>query len=242
MARKKFEPVTREEIMTRLEKGPAQFFEFAKTRRHGTVSRTVAAQLCAELEAEGAISHVYIGHYRYFILNTEASRFQAIRQQIEENSRIDRESGCTIWTGYSDPIRGPVMRQNIIGSAATNVRRWLWEQKHGDLKTEVLLKMKCTCDDGCIDVRHMVTTNRSENQKGKPKSIQQRMRLSKSISLAKAGAYGHVEMIRSSDKSNQELAQELGMTPSNVSSIRLGKTFKFRPQHGGLSLVGLGAR
>jgi hypothetical protein len=235
---KPYPPVTREEIIARLDKGPTQFLEFAKTKKHGSVSRTVAAELCKALEQAGAIRLVYIGHYKYFILDTEQGRSQAIRQQIEENSRIDPVTGCTIWTSYSDPLRGPVMRQNIIGAYPLNVRRWLWEQKHGPLETLDLVKMKCTCEHGCVDVGHMLKTDRSAIQRGKKKSMQQRIRLSKSISMARAGAYQHVEMIRASEKTNAELAKELGMTASNVSMIRRGDTFKHHPASaGGLSLM-----
>lgn len=241
MASKRSIP-TKQSILERLGKGPAQFFELAGfTQRHKNPSRTAARAACDALTAEGSALLIYIGAFQYYILNTEAAKRQAILQQIEESSRHDPATGCTIWTGYCDQYRGPTMRQALVSKVAgVNVRRWLFQDFSGrelEGNTESI-KMKARCDEDCINPEHMVRKSRSAILKGIPKPESVKIAMQATMRKRWGKRADSVEIIRSSDKSNAQLAQELDMTPSNVWSIRARRTYRLERN----PFSGLGAR
>jgi hypothetical protein len=233
---------TKQSILERLGKSPAQFFELSGfTRRHNNPSRTAARAACDALKAEGLVMLIYIGEFQYYILNTEAAKRQAILQQIEESSRHDAATGCTIWAGYCDQYRGPTMRQALVSKVAgVNVRRWLFQDFTGralEGNTESI-KMKARCDEDCINPEHMVRKSRSALLKGIPKPESVKIAMQAAMRKKWGKRSDAVEIIRSSDKSNAQLAQELDMTPSNVWSIRARRTYKLERN----PFSGLGAR
>lgn len=232
---------TREAILQRLAKGPTQFNEFAVSRNHRSKSRLAARKIVDQLKAEGLAMQIYIGAFQYWILSTEESKLQAVRQQIEESSRHDPASGCTIWTGYSDKDRGPVMRQALVGSGTgVNVRRWLfsdWTGRELD-GTKESIKMSASCEEGCIDPAHMKRVTRSQILKGIKKPMAVRLALQARMKARWGKNPDAVAAIRASDKSSPELAKEFDMSPSNVWSIRSGRTYKLEAN----PFSGLGAR
>ena len=236
----KIKPFTRAQILKRIAQGPTQFSELAQTRRNGSDARIKARKHCDKLVADGVILLTHIGLYRYYILNTEEAKKAAIRQQIEENSREDKESGCLIWTGYVDPLRGPVMRQGLADpTKALNVRRWLFTELIGrELKgVEESIKMKARCDADCVREDHMVRKTRSQLLKGIPKPFTMKLAMQAAMKRRWGKNPDAAEIIRSSDKTNTELAKELDMSASNVWAIRARRTHKLQQS----PFAGLGA-
>lgn len=232
---------TRAQILARINAGPAQFSILAGSNRHNNPARLAARKHCDKLVADGLILLVYIGQFRYYIANTEDAKKQAIRQQIEENSRHDPETGCTVWTGYVDDMRGPVMRQKLADpNSAVNVRRWLFTQLIGrDMKgVEESVKMKARCDVDCIDPDHMVRKTRSQLLKGIKKPMHVKLAMQAAMKKKWGKNPDAAEIIRASDKTNTELAEELDMTRSNVWAIRAGRTHSLQQS----PFAGLGAR
>ena len=242
MTRMKRPIPTRETVLDRLGKGPTQFMELAEgTRRHNNPSRAAARRICDALVAEGLAMFIYIGEFQYYILNTEAAKRQAIMQQIEENSRYDAATGCTIWTGYCEEYRGPTMRQSLVSrTGGVNVRRWLFQDFTGRELDGVSesVKMKSRCDEDCIDPKHMVRKSRSSLLKGIPKPESMKIAMQATMRKRWNKHPDAVAIIRSSSKSDAELAVELDMTPSNVWNIRTFKTYKLERS----PFSGLGAR
>jgi hypothetical protein len=237
----KIKPFTRAQILKRIKQGPTQFSELAQTRRNGSNARIKAREHCDKLVADGAILAIYIGRHPYYIANTEEAKRQAIRQQIEENSRIDKQTGCTVWVGYIDELRGPVMRQKLADeTSALNVRRWLFSELIGrELRgTEESVKMKARCDPSCIDHNHMVRKTRGQLLRGIPKPLHMKLVMQVSMKRRWGKNPNAVEIIRSSDKSNSELAEELGMSRANVWSIRSRRTYNLEQT----PFAGLGSR
>lgn len=232
---------TRAQILQRINAGPARFCELAGSLKHNNPARLAARTHCERLVAEGLILAVHIGLRPHFIANTEEARKQAIRQHIRESSRHDPATGCTVWTGYVDEMRGPVMRQKLINNGSgVNVRRWLFQELIGrELRgTEESVKMKSRCDPDCIDETHMVRKTRSQLLRGIPKSITAKIANQKRMQQHRGKNPNAVAIIRSSDKSNAQLAKELDMTASNVWKIRTRKTFRLQQS----PFSGLGAR
>lgn len=221
-------PYTRNEILARIKKGPTSFAELAQTRQHNSKSRKVARAICDELVAEGLVLRAYIGRHPYYLENTEAAKKLAVRQQIEEGSRYDPASGCTVWLKCSDETRGPLIRQALVNNNATsvNVRRWLFQELIGRELNGISenVTMRPVCEPGCIEPAHMIGRTRSEMLKGIPKPMSHRLAMRENMLKRWAKPSEAVEVIRSSDKSNKELAEEFGMSPSNVWAIRARKT------------------
>jgi len=237
---KKLPIPTRAEILERINSGPVQFAVLAETQNSKSERRVAARKICDELTAEGLIVQAYIGQHRYYIANTDDARLAAITQQIEECSRFDSASGCTIWTAYVDDIRGPVARQSLSSTpAALNIRRHLFERHTGKkLKAGESVKMKPACECNCIDPEHMVKKTRGQILKGIPKSMTMRLAMQASMKKHWKTPENIAEIVRGSSKTNTELAKELGMSRSNIWAIRAGRTHML--EQGVFS--GLGAR
>lgn len=238
---KKLKPFTLAQIKARITQGPTPFEELAQTRRSGSASRVTARKHCDKLVATGFALFVYLGQKKYYILNTEAGKKQAIRQQIAESSQVNPETGCIVWTSYVDEVRGPVMRQNLIDArAAVNVRRYLFSELIGrELKgTAESVKMKARCDEDCINEQHMVRKTRSQILRGIPKPLHVKVAMQAAMKKRWGKNPDAAAIIRASDKSNAELAQELDMSPSNVWSIRTNRTHRLQRS----VFDGLGAR
>lgn len=225
----KIKPFTRAQILNRITQGPTPFSELAQTKRSGSDARIKARKHCDKLVRDGLILLIYIGLKKVYIRNTDAAKKQAVLQQIAENSRFDEETGCTVWTGYVDDMRGPVMRQGLVDPAsAVNVRRWLFSELIGrELKgCEESVKMKARCDADCIDPKHMVRKTRSQLLKGIPKPFTAKLAVQAAMKKRWGKNPNAAAIIRASDKSNAELAEELNMCPSNVWAIRANRTHR----------------
>lgn len=236
-------PFTREQILDRITRGPATFAELARAKKADSPARATARVICDELSAQGVIIQPWIGRTRYYILNTPEAKRQAVIQQIEESCRHDAISGCTIWLEDVDPVRGPIFRQNAISpdNVAVNARRWLFSDLIGrelDGMREVV-KMLPTCEPNCVDPKHMVLKSRSQILKGIPKSMAARLQMHKRMVQKWGKPENAAEIIRASDKSDAELAAELGMCKGNVWAIRSGKTHALQAA---TPFTGLGAR
>lgn len=237
MRKKTIDSPTRDSILQRLAIGPTTFEEIAVAKNARHPARVEARRICNELVDEGSILLVHIGAYRYYILNTEEAKRNAIMMQIEESARRDKESGCLVWTGYADPDRGPAMRTRLLSDAAAalSVRRVLWTLINGALDQNQSVKMRPACDDLCVDVCHMRLTTRSQILKGKPKSLAARAKMSRSVATRHGTTPEMVAAIRASDETLDDLAKKFGMHRSNVSLIRRFQSHRF--VHG---LAGLG--
>lgn len=153
------QPYTKEEIYSIIEKGPTPFDSLIKGKsRKVTPEKQSVRESCNGLINEGLVLLVNIGIYRYYILNTEEAKRVAILQQIEENSRYDKGTGCIVWRGTYDSKRGPVMNQKLANPAsAVNVRRWIYSDSTGrELKDGTdSVGMRSQCVHGCINKDHM---------------------------------------------------------------------------------------
>lgn len=237
----KIKPLTRAQILKRIQEGPTPFAELAISGNSSSDARLKARQRCDKLVADGLILLTNIGPKKFYIVNTEEAKKQAIRRQIEENSRHDTATGCTVWTSYSDERRGPMMRQTLIRSTQpVSVRRWLFSELIGRELSgyKESVKMKARCHADCIDEKHMVRKTKSQLLKGIPKSMASRVAMHVSMKKHWGKDPAAVDVIRSSDKTTTELAKVLNMSRSNVWAIRSRKTHQLQQS----PFAGLGAR
>lgn len=227
---------TRESILARLAQGPAQFQEFAQSRSYKSKSLVAARTLLNELEQEGAVMRSYIGRYPYYLLNNESSIKAAQDMLIEEGSKSS-PCGCTNWTGYIHGGRGPFTR--MVGQdRPVSVRRFIWERKNGDLKTVEVIKMTCE-NPACINPKHMKKVLINSHRKGEVKPIATRMRIAVAMRKLRKLSMEDAQAIRASTEDLKTAAERYGVTRSNISFIRRGKTFR---DYSASPFAGLGAR
>lgn len=164
-------PYTKGEILSIIERGPVQFNALLKgAAKKMTAERIAVREACDELIECGLVLLINISLHRYYILNTEDAKRAAVQQQIDENSRYDRGTGCIVWLGTIDSKRGPVMNQRLVNPAsATNIRRWIYSDSTGRdlLEGHDSIRMRSQCVDGCINkdhMSHMIVNEMSANR------------------------------------------------------------------------------
>lgn len=227
---------TREAILQRLAKGPAQFHEFAVSRNYKSKSRVAARAILKQLEQEGVVLMAYIGRYPYYLLNSSESIKGAQLMRIEESSIVS-PCGCINWTGYVSADSGPVGR--IIGyETPVSVRRVLWEWKSGSLKTSEVLKPTCE-NPACINLEHMKKIKINSHRKGEVRPLATRMRMAQAMRKIRKLSAEDAAEIRASTDNLAITAARYGVTASNISFIRRGVTFK---DYSAGHFSGLGAR
>lgn len=227
---------TRETILARLEQGPAQFQEFAQSRSHKSRSLIAARKHLSELEQEGVVMRSYIGRFPYYLLNTQNAIKAAQAMLIEENSKPS-PCGCINWTGYVHEVRGPSAR--IIGhDMPVSVRRFVFEQRNGKLKTVEIVKPTCE-NHACINPEHMKKSRINAHRKGEVKPLATRKRMAEAMRKIRKLSMEDAQTIRASTDDLKTMAERYGVTRSNISTIRRGLTFKdYSANH----FTGLGAR
>jgi hypothetical protein len=189
-----------------------------------------------ELEQEGAVMRSYIGRFPYYILNTPEAIKAAQAMLIEENSKPS-PCGCINWTGYIHEGRGPSAR--MVGhDMPVSVRRFIWEQRNGKLKTVDIIKATCE-NPACVNPEHMKKQRINSHRKGEVKPIATRMRMAEAMRKIRKLSMEDAQVIRASSDDLKTMAERYGVTRSNISTIRRGITFKdYSANH----FTGLGAR
>lgn len=214
---------TRESILERIQKGPTQFSEWPISKNHTHGSRTQARKIVTELMDEGVIRYVHIGRFPYYIMNTKEALEQAQIMQIEESCKPS-PCGCLLWSGYVEPMRGPIIRP-AAGGMPQAVRRLLWERYKGPIKPHELIKPKCG-DNACVLLDHMVKKKRNTNHLGAKRSPVTRLRITEATRGRGKLTLEDAKQIRSSDATGPVLAKQYGVSVSNISAIRRGLTLR----------------
>lgn len=133
------------------------------------------------------------------------------------------DGGCLIWQGQTNGSGYP--KYGRVG-----VRRRAYELAYGPLERTDLVTITCG-RSLCLKKTHLKKTNKSEVaaiSNSRPAT-----QLKRSASLAKTNRprLGKITMeiareIRASDKSGLELAEELNVSPSLISCVRLNKSWR----------------
>jgi hypothetical protein len=133
---------------------------------------------------------------------------------------------CILWTGCRNR-KGYGMRK--IGGRSGKVwltHRWAWAQAHGD-PGELCVLHKCDTP-ACHNVDHLFLGTRADNNadmakkgraNGRPPVLRGEMRPGAKLTAS------DVARIRASSEPQAVMAAEYGVTQSNISRIRSGKTW-----------------
>lgn len=212
-------------IIERLKQGPAQFTEWATNPNPNHGNRKVARNAITELEKSGQVRRIFIGRFPYYILNTHEGLMQALRMQIDENTKPS-PCGCLHWTGWIDPVRGPAVRPDGSGDTMpSSVRRVIWSMNKGPIDKDATIKMRCG-DEACVSFAHMYSHRRNTHMKGRAKSVAVRARIADGQRRIHKISIEDARQIRASNESAKVLAARYGCTTSNIYLIKAGKTVR----------------
>lgn len=151
-----------------------------------------------------------------------------------------REDGdCLLWTGSCNGSGIPKIKLDGIHYSA---RRETWKLARGPLKDSELVTVTCGCVR-CLNPDHLKKTSKAEVSR--LSNARPAVKAKRAASAAKTNRpkFGKINMeiarqIRASDRSGLDWAEELNVSPSLISNVRMNKSWR----EAGNPFAGLGAR
>lgn len=213
---------TPETILARLAVAPARFADLAGSKAHR--SRIGLRVIVDRLVAQGHVRMVYIDRFPHLVLKDwEPTKEQTL--SILEGRGKRTADGCLIWTGYTDPSRGPMAS---LGSPPqpTSVRRTIWGIKRKPLEFNDTVKPSCGNWE-CVEYRHMVLANRADPAIGRKKTTLHAMRIAQGLRALKGKLTMEIAReIRASSETAAKLATQYGVSKEAINMVRRGETWK----------------
>ncbi len=208
-------------VLARIQDGPIRYADLAGSRSYTVRQRL--RPIIDQLEVEGEIRQVYIDRFPHYVAKdwelTDKLRLQIIM------GRCKLVNGCAVWAGYVDPQRGPMVR--LADESPKAVRRAVWEIKRGPLDYQETVRMSDSCDDACVEYRHMHLGRREDPAKGKSIPILQRRRIADTHQRARGKLdWEKVRTIRSCNDSNAQLAARYGVSKATIAQVRRQETWR----------------
>lgn len=145
----------------------------------------------------------------------------------------DDHAGCLIWVG----AKAGNVPQIRVGYRLWSMRRLLWELTQGPIKSGQQIGVSCT-EPLCVHPDHLVSRTRSKLQKGRPRTVETKIKISMAKRASSKLTMAMVRAIRASDLLNSEIDRQLGMSAGYASRIRLGRAWADSAS----PFAGLGAR
>lgn len=143
--------------------------------------------------------------------------------QLLADRTID-DGGCLVWQGRTCGGNVPAPKWKKY-----SLRRMVFERFHGPLKKSDLITFTCG-NSLCLEYEHLKkTTRRMVSKIASQTEYNRRIKLEKGTIAARANGKITMEIaryIRASEKNGQELANELNISKSLVSRVRLNKAWQ----------------
>lgn len=128
-------------------------------------------------------------------------------------------NGCIVWTGV--PMRGGYGRIRVNGKSM-KAHRYSWELSNGPLPEGAWVLHRCD-NPPCVNPDHLFLGSPSDNVADMVEK--KRHRFGERVSNSKLTA-DEIRAIRASKLTQQETANQFGISQANVSSIQLRKAWK----------------
>lgn len=213
---------TRESVLATIEAAPIRFGALAGSKAYR--ARVGLRAIVDALTAEGLIRLVYIDRFPHLVLQDwEPTKEQTL--SILEGRGKRNADGCLLWTGYTDPLRGPMAS---IGTPPqpTSVRRTIWGIKRKPLEFNDTVKPDCG-NWACVEYTHMVMANRADPAIGRKKTTLHAMRIAQGLRALKGKLTMDIAReIRASPEPAAKLASHYGVSKETINMIRRGETWK----------------
>jgi hypothetical protein len=213
-------PFTPEMILQALKAGPKTYDEIAPPLRRARQLSGVY-ELTESMIKAGKIEKFRAGNNQWVLT---LPGFVGSKAELEYRIApfLQTDGECLIWTGTSDPVRGPMIHWNNM---AVPVRRLLWTLNGRDLTSSQSLRCRCE-EHNCLRLGHLRKENRVEVLIGKPLSLVHKKRIAETKRKKSNISQETVNQIRSSDQSLKQLAALTNVPISTVAAIRCGRLHK----------------
>lgn len=214
---------TYESVLAKITAGPIRFQHLAGSAKYE--HRIELRKIVDQLTEEGLIRLTYIDRFPHLVLKDWKPSSELILMLLEGRGK-PAEDGCLIWSGYTDPIRGPMAS---LGEPRmpTSVRRVIWSIKRKPLHHNQTVKPTCG-NWACIQYEHMKVVNgRTEAQIGSKKTRIHAMNIANGLRKTKGKLTMEIAReARQSTLSAAKFAAMHGVTKEAISAIRRGETWK----------------
>jgi len=213
---------TRETVLAAITAAPVRFNNLAGSKAHR--ARVGLRAIVDSLIADGLVRMTYIDRFPHLVLmDWKPSKEETVA--ILEGRGRPTVDGCLLWTGYVDPIRGPMAS---LGSPPmpTSVRRKVWSLKKRVLDFNETIKPSCG-NWACVAFAHMELANRADPLTGRKKTPVHAMHIAQGL----RASIGKLSMeiareVRASPESSPKLAIKYGVSKQAIDQIRRGETWK----------------
>lgn len=222
MGRRKIAP-NRTQLLDILAAGPAKFLDLALGSKNHRVRKPLRAAIDG-LMAEGVLKMLYLGGTQYIALADWEPSGDMLLRVIEDNCRRTVD-GCLVWTGHTDPIRGPMYRLNGV---PTSIRRMVWQTKRGLTLGYLKTVKPVVCDNWeCVEYRHLAAVKRGNASIGKPLGLLRIQRIAETMRASKGKITMDIaRQIRLSSDSERTESAKWDISPAIVGQIRRNETWK----------------
>ena len=213
-------PFTPDFILAALKDGPKTYDEIAPpTRRARQLSRVF--ELTESMIKVGKIEKIRAGNNQWVLA---LPGFSGSKAELEFRAApyLQADGDCIVWTGTSDPVRGPMIHWHGM---AVPVRRLMWTLNGRQLTTSQSLRCRCE-EHNCLRLSHLRKENRVEVLIGKPLSLVHKLRIAETKRQKSSISLETVNQIRASDRSLRQLSLETNVPISTVAAIRSGRLYK----------------
>lgn len=214
---------SRESVLAKITLGPIRFQHLAGSAKHE--HRIELRKVVDKLTEEGLIRLTYIDRFPHLVLKDWRPSDDLTLMLLEGRGR-PTEEGCLLWSGYTDPMRGPMAS---LGEPRipTSVRRVIWGLKRKPLDQNLTVKPTCGNWD-CIAYGHMkAVKGRSEAQTGTKKTRIHAMNIANGLRKKQGKLTMEIAReARQSTLSAAKFAALHGVTKEAIAMIRRGQTWK----------------
>jgi hypothetical protein len=211
----------RDGLLALLSARPHTYSEIAGPKRGA--ARGAYVPLIRQLKAASVIRTVYLHGTEYLTLTSWEPGPGYTQELIDERTKRTVD-GCLIWQAYSDPKRGPVLRDK--DNHPKSVRRTIWEKAYGPLAPSFSLRM-VECDHpGCVELSHMWPRRRSDEAKGRPNSVAQNAKIAATKRKTAKLTDDDVRALRDGSMTPAQVAKARGVSLQAARAARAGECWK----------------
>lgn len=221
---KKIYHYARADVLAQIQQGPTRRSELLRGAKCGAAGKRLRAVLDA-LARDGAIEYRRIGRVRAWVVAGWEPSDEYCADLFLENCR--QVGDCLVWSGYICPDRGPLGYS--AGKTHATVRRTIWRAYHdgAEAPKHKVVRAQVDCEDGCCNPEHLRVTKRGVMLRGVAKPVDTRMRIARSKrALSKNMTMEKARAIRAAEGTQQEIAQQFGVSKALVGQVRRGEVWR----------------
>lgn len=175
---------------------------------------------CLECDAPVKSKNLCRKHY----YRQWSSRQPRATRDMTDDERFDYYTapspfGCLLWTGS---VRNSKYGQFLAGGKSWSAHRYAYQRAHGPIPAGLFVCHRCD-EPRCVNPEHLFLGTHDDNTVDMVKKA--RSAAGARHPLAKL-TEDDVRFIRATNVPGIEVAKMLGVTPANVSAIRVGKTWR----------------